>query len=174
MRCREFELKDVGGPAYVLQVLRWFLRNLFRGAGRFSRPPYLIAGRFRNGIPDISRSFFFFLARCRCCRFRLGVLGIGARQFAFQVRQLGAVLQHFPQQAPLRLDGSPLFHHQHGQDCIRSDEQNDQQRKQTCPRLLWSCAWRRIDECHGAPKLTRCCQAWSPTMHLSHQPSGGA
>ena len=142
------------GSPYILQVRRRPFRSFFLDARRFPGPFRIFAGCFgrnaRSHRSATSRTFLLHLG----CRFVVRLHRYFVGEPVFQRRQLPAVLEHFPEQAALRLDRAPLLHHQQGQNPVRNQEQDDQQRKQRASRFrLWCCTLRGIDNCQGAPKL---------------------
>ena len=112
----------------------------------------IFAGHLGRSVRRVSGQRFFLFRRCG--RFVVRLYRNLVREFVFERCQLPAVLEHFPQQAALGLDGLPLLHHQQGQNPVRNQKQNNQQRKQRAPRLwLRICSLRGIDNSQGAPKL---------------------
>ena len=153
---------------HILQVRCRLLRNLFQSAGRFAGPFRFPAGRLGRDTAGTSGSRLFLLSLG--CRLVVGLSGIFARKPAFQRRQLRTILQHFPEQAALGVNRPSLLDHQQGQNPIRNQKQNNQQRKQSAPRLpLRNFTLCGVDDCQGAPKLP---ERWAVLRSAPADPSG--
>ena len=82
-----------------------------------------------------------------------------------------AVLEHFPQQAPLRLDRFALLDHQQSQDPVRDQKQDHQQRQQSAPRFrLRIRSLSGVDDGQGAPMRP---VRWASPLSAHGNPSGG-